>query len=90
MASPPKTPTQRQQVEAVLLREGQLSAHDATYRMGITRLASIVFNLKRDGWEIRTQDNGQGMLASYVLVSAPDTAGPRASTPLTLWPGDGD
>lgn len=84
-ASTPKRLSQRARVEAALLQQGQLSAHTATYQMGITRLAAIVHRLKKEGWTIDTRGEGAGMLATYILVEAPQASGPASVVAMKLW-----
>ena len=71
--------TQRSLVERVLVEEGRISAHDATYDLrdhlgrqrGITRLAPVIDDLRSRGWDIGTLPREQGEQAVYVLRSAP-------------------
>lgn len=71
---PPMKLTQRQQVLDLLRARGLkgVSAHEAVYSMGITRMAAIVFDLKAAGHRIETIDegkapDGRSKLARYVL-----------------------
>lgn len=73
-------PTQRQTILALLTQRGRygVSAHEAIYDMGITRLAAIVFDLRKDGYNIISVDepdlpNGQKRLQRYVLQKETST-----------------
>lgn len=70
--------TQRQVVERVLRDEGRIATFDALYhlewedgrRCSISRLAAVVFDLRRDGWQIDTKGD-KAETAVYVLRSQP-------------------
>lgn len=79
--------SQRQYVERVLRSDGRVATYDVLYSLAyedgrkcsITRLAAIVFDLRRDGWAIDTEDE-HASLAAYVLAAAPQShAAPRSA-----------
>jgi hypothetical protein len=76
--------TQRQIVEAMLRQYGQASAHDLTYRHGITRSASIIHRLRRAGWDITTTVEADNQ-AVYHLVHTPQDTPPAAAVQTALW-----
>jgi hypothetical protein len=63
--------TQRRIVENLLHERGSLgvAAHGLNYHHGITRSAAIIHELRREGWDIETIDNGRGKMATYRLRS---------------------
>lgn len=64
--------TQKATVLRLLSENGDhgVSAYNLVYGHGITRAAAIVFDLKKDGIEIESVNDGDGKLARYVLKSA--------------------
>lgn len=60
--------TQKDVIRELLRERGQtgVSAHEATYQLGITRLAAIIHDLKKEGLNIRAKVE-KGMQARYVL-----------------------
>lgn len=65
--------TQRAFVRRMLLTQGWVSAHDLTYRHGITRTAAIIFDLRAEGMVIDT--NGKpGHQATYHVSPLRDDA----------------
>lgn len=73
--------SQRGLVLRMLRERGSVgvTAHELNYRHGITRSASIIFDLRQEGYEIRTQDegdteDGRSRMARYTLVSWPAEA----------------
>lgn len=64
--------SQRQIVERLLLARGSggLTAYEAIYDHGITRLASLIYRLRREGWPIATY-TAPGETARYWLTAAP-------------------
>lgn len=69
MTEQPKT--QREAVERHLKDWGHLTSLDAFRDYGITRLSSIIFNMRKDGWNINTLDqkttNRYGNSVTYAL-----------------------
>ena len=80
--------TQRQFVETVLRRDGQASAHELTYRYGITRSAAIVHTLRRAGWGITTTTDEAGHQATYHLDHVPTGTEPPQAVQTALWGED--
>jgi hypothetical protein len=77
--------SQRDEVLRLLVqaRDHGVSAHELVYTHGITRGAAVVFDLKQEGYEIETVDegntpDGRQKLARYVLRAGPDGAPPAA------------
>ena len=66
------TETQRQIVERLLLSRGELgmTAYEAIYSYGITRLATYVYDLRQEGGQIRSATK-RGETARYWLVEPP-------------------
>jgi hypothetical protein len=62
----PRQRTQRAIVEEMLQRVGSVSQGELIYQHGITRAASIIHALRKDGWPIRTVTSERGT-AVYVL-----------------------
>lgn len=70
--------TQRQFVERTLRERGTVGAYDVLYDSrfddgaptSITRLASIIHDLRSDGWDIASVDE-HGHLAVYRLIASP-------------------
>lgn len=67
--------TQRETVLRLLKSAGKtgVSAHDLVYRHGITRAAAVVYDLRNDGYDIRTLEeeglaDGRRRLARYELM----------------------
>lgn len=62
--------TQKEIVRDLLIHRGAtgVSAREAIYDLHITRLAAIVFDLKREGYRIRTEQK-PGQTARYFLLS---------------------
>ncbi len=79
--------TQRQIVETMLRANGQASAHDLTYRHGITRSAAIIHTLRREGWGITTTTE-EGHQAVYHLDHTPTHSEPAAVVQTALWGDD--
>lgn len=79
--------TQRQIVETMLRSQGQASAHDLTYRYGITRSAAIIHTLRREGWGITTTTD-DGHQAVYHLDHVPAHLAPPAAVQTALWGED--
>lgn len=46
--------TQKDAVKAYLEMEGAITSKDAIERLGITRLADVIYQMKREGVEIET------------------------------------
>ena len=64
-----------QLVKEHLLNHGSITSWDAIKLFGATRLSAIIFNLRKDGYNIITQDiaytdrfGNTGQYANYVLV----------------------
>lgn len=64
--------TQRQVIERLLLDRGDagFSAYEAIYDHGITRASSYIYDLRQEGWKIRTEKKPKET-ARYFLVEAP-------------------
>jgi hypothetical protein len=64
--------TQKQTVLRLLEARGfkGVGVHELIYQHGITRAAAIVHDLKGEGIDIDTVDEGDGKLARYVLHAA--------------------
>lgn len=60
--------TQRQRVEKRLKEQGEIGRNECL-RVYITRLAAIMLDLKKDGWEFLTVERGGDYV--YKLVSYP-------------------
>jgi biotin operon repressor len=62
-------PTQVRTLLRMLREAGEdgVSAHDVVYRLGITRPAARVWNLKQLGYDIRTGPREAGQMARYFL-----------------------
>ena len=74
LAIPKKKKTQNKAIQADMilkrLKEGHpISSWTAIQRYGCTRLASIIFNLKKEGYDIRTNiiKDGTKKFARYKL-----------------------
>jgi len=67
--------TQRQIVVDLLLARGRVSAHELTYSFGITRSASVIHRLRREGWAVDTIIEPDKQ-AVYVLTKVPFTGAP--------------
>lgn len=50
-----KKPTQRQKVINYMKKYGSITTLDAIFDLGITRLAAVEHDLKKDGYPIRSQ-----------------------------------
>lgn len=73
------TDTKTRKVKNHLLAYGEITSWEAIENYRATRLASIIFNLRKDGWDIRTimiEDTdkyGDTMrYAKYVLKGRPE------------------
>lgn len=70
-----------------------VSSHELTYRFGITRGAAVVFDLRQEGFDISTKDegttpDGKQKMARYVLEGIPAALQPKApvEAPVELAP----
>lgn len=70
-----RTHNKSQLVRDHLLSKGSITSWDAIQQYGATRLSSIIFNLRKAGYNIITQDiaftdrfGNDGQYANYVLV----------------------
>lgn len=70
--------TKTRKVKDHLLTYGEITSWEAIQQYKATRLASIIFNLRQDGWDIRTimmEDTDKygdtTRYAKYVFKSAP-------------------
>lgn len=74
--------SQRAFVERVLRTEGRIETYDVLYglayddgqKCSITRLAAVICDLRAEGWNIATADDGA--LATYRLVAASEPSAP--------------
>lgn len=80
--------TQRDRILKALREAGKLgvSAHRMNYEMGITRGAAIIFDLRQEGFDIETIDegthpDGTRKMARYVLQSDPERPKPPVPPP---------
>lgn len=64
-----KTKTATPDILKAFLHRESITSIDAFHRWGITRLASVVHNLRKAGYEIRTEitTNGRKRYARYYL-----------------------
>jgi hypothetical protein len=64
--------TQRQVVEQLLIQRGEVgvTAYEAIYDLGITRLATYIHKLRKEGWQIGMETK-PGQTARYWLKAAP-------------------
>lgn len=76
--------TQQQVVEQLLLQRGSagVTAYEAIYDLGITRLATYIFRLRRAGWQIGMETK-KGQTARYWLEAPPP--GRALVDQTTLW-----
>jgi len=67
--------SQRQAVIEHLKKKKSLTSWEAIQLYGITRLASIIFNLRAEGYSIFTkkEQNDKSKWARYVLMKKPAT-----------------
>lgn len=87
MSGRPAGMTQRQVVETMLRQQGQASAHELTYRYGITRSAAVIHTLRMEGWGIDTTTD-DGHQAVYHLRHTPPDTEPAAVVQAVLWEND--
>jgi predicted ArsR family transcriptional regulator len=71
--------SQREQILGLLRAHGTVSAHDLTYRHGITRAAARIWELRQEGYVIETgarmtSPGEKRAQAIYTLVSEPSGA----------------
>ena len=72
------------QIENYLIKVGRITSLQAFTMFGLTRLASVIFRLRKSGWVISTTiiHEGEVNYARYKLISRPES--PRPSpTPST-------
>lgn len=62
------THTATSQILAALKRGETLTQLEALHRFGTSRLASIIFNLRRAGHDIKTTQRGAERYAEYAMA----------------------
>jgi hypothetical protein len=72
--------TKINQVKKHLLKKKSITSWDAIIQYKATRLSAIIFNLRKNGWDIVTnnitskdKDGNSSTYAKYVLISSPAT-----------------
>lgn len=77
----PKKITKQEQVKQHLLKHGKITSLDAINKYNATRLSAIIFNLRKDNYDITTTPikikdcNGNNCTYGlYTLISSPETS----------------
>ena len=72
--------TKINQVKKHLLKKKSITSWDAIIQYKATRLSAIIFNLRKNGWDIVTNNitskdkyGNSSTYAKYVLISSPAT-----------------